>query len=105
MPKRICLTCGVAFHPTKVRQTRCASHYSRETRFNGAWRKQRNAILSRDGHQCRYCGRPANTVDHIIPVKRGGSDEPTNLVAACASCNASKGAKTVEEWRSGRSRF
>lgn len=64
----------------------------------------RLAILERDGWACAYCEAPldkANAhVDHVMPFARGGSDDPTNLVAACARCNMSKGAKTVEEWRS-----
>lgn len=30
------------------------------------------------------------TVDHVIPVALGGNDEPSNLVTACADCNAGK---------------
>jgi len=30
------------------------------------------------------------TVDHVTPVALGGSDDPTNLVAACQDCNAGK---------------
>lgn len=30
------------------------------------------------------------TVDHVTPVALGGSDEPSNLVAACADCNIGK---------------
>lgn len=38
------------------------------------------------------------TIDHVIPVSRGGAHAPDNLVAACYSCNASKGNKLVDEW-------
>jgi hypothetical protein len=51
-------------------------------------------VLRRDGHACRYCGGKAPdvrlTVDHVMPVALGGSDDPTNLVAACVDCNAGK---------------
>jgi hypothetical protein len=51
-------------------------------------------VLRRDGHACRYCGGKAPdvrlTVDHVMPVALGGSDDPTNLVAACADCNSGK---------------
>ena len=57
-------------------------------------RRLRFEILRRDGHTCRYCGGKAPdvalTVDHVIPTTLGGSDEPSNLVAACADCNAGK---------------
>jgi hypothetical protein len=55
------------------------------------WRKIRETILRRDQHTCQYCGQEANTVDHVLPIALGGTDEPNNLVAACARCNYSKG--------------
>lgn len=39
---------------------------------------------------CAYCVRPARTLDHFIPVSRGGRTEPGNLVPACKSCNSKK---------------
>lgn len=51
-------------------------------------------VLRRDSHTCRYCGAKAPaveiTVDHVVPQALGGLDEPANLVAACADCNAGK---------------
>lgn len=59
-------------------------------------KRLRFEILRRDNHQCRYCGATAPdatlTVDHVIPEALGGSDDPSNLVAACADCNAGKSA-------------
>lgn len=57
-------------------------------------RRLRFEVLRRDGYACRYCGSKAPevelTVDHVVPVALGGSDEPSNLVAACRDCNAGK---------------
>lgn len=57
-------------------------------------KRLRYEILRRDNHTCRYCGRSAPdvelTVDHVIPTALGGTDEPTNLVTACADCNSGK---------------
>ncbi|PBA43543.1 hypothetical protein CKJ63_03530 [Mycobacterium avium] len=57
-------------------------------------KRLRFEILRRDNHACRYCGASAPdaklTVDHVIPEALGGSDDPTNLVAACADCNTGK---------------
>ena len=55
------------------------------------------AIFERDDYKCRYCGRCAEHVDHVIPRCQGGPDDLDNLVAACASCNLSKGGRTPEE--------
>lgn len=53
--------------------------------------------------QCEYCGAEDGPfhIDHIFPVSRGGTNAVSNLALACAACNLSKGAKTVEEWRGG----
>lgn len=50
------------------------------------------AILLLYGRKCRYCGRSADTVDHLIPRHHGGRDDAFNLTAACRRCNSSKGA-------------
>lgn len=44
------------------------------------------------GH-CFWCSEPVNQlyhVDHVIPVSRGGSNSPDNIVIACPSCNHRK---------------
>ena len=57
-------------------------------------KRLRYEVLRRDNHTCRYCGASAPdvklTVDHVTPVALGGSDDPTNLVTACAACNSGK---------------
>lgn len=57
-------------------------------------KRLRFEILRRDNHACRYCGATAPevklTVDHVVPSTLGGSDDPANLVAACAACNSGK---------------
>ena len=63
-------------------------------------KRLRYEILRRDNHACRYCGRAAPevplTVDHIVPVALGGSDDPGNLVAACKDCNSGKSASAPD---------
>jgi 5-methylcytosine-specific restriction endonuclease McrA len=58
-------------------------------------------VQGREGRVCAYCGDEEGPFefDHIFPVARGGSDDPSNLTLACATCNRSKGAKTLREWR------
>ncbi len=54
------------------------------------WRQIRETILRRDQYTCQYCGQDADTVDHVIPISKGGNDLPDNLMAACKRCNYSK---------------
>ena len=46
---------------------------------------------------CSYCGETPKriVIDHIVPVASGGTSEWDNLTAACASCNFSKGGKSL----------
>lgn len=51
-------------------------------------------IFMRDGFTCQYCGLKAPAtqlhVDHRLPRAKGGTDEETNLVTACITCNSGK---------------
>jgi len=55
----------------------------------------RARILRRDRHRCFYCRQPLLpgewTLDHVVPIARGGSDLASNLVACCTRCNWAKG--------------
>jgi 5-methylcytosine-specific restriction endonuclease McrA len=63
------------------------------------WKLIREIVLTRDRFVCSYCAEnEADQVDHVIPHSRGGGNGLDNLLAACASCNASKGDLTPEEW-------
>lgn len=61
------------------------------------WRKEklkRFEVLHRDEFTCRYCGaRPGSEfleVDHLVPRAKHGTDDASNLVTACKTCNARK---------------
>lgn len=61
----------------------------------------RKNVLLRDNRQCQYCGEvfaeEALTLDHVLPLSRGGRDWWTNVVTACRSCNNRKGNFTPDE--------
>ena len=49
--------------------------------------------------RCVYCRvKTKLTIDHVIPLSRGGSHSWENLVLACQTCNSSKHNKLLEEW-------
>jgi 5-methylcytosine-specific restriction endonuclease McrA len=50
--------------------------------------------------RCWYCQTKLKRyeIEHRIPLSRGGSNNPSNLVLSCVTCNRSKGAKLPHEW-------
>jgi len=61
-------------------------------------RRLRYEILRRDGHACYYCHSAdvPLTIDHVLPVALGGTDDPSNLVAACKDCNGGKSSSSPD---------
>jgi len=59
----------------------------------------RRWVLRRDGYTCQYCGRSEGemTMDHVLPLSRGGKTVWTNVVTACVPCNRKKANRTPEE--------
>jgi len=50
------------------------------------------ALIERDGYECAECGEVEGlTIDHIMPLSKGGSDELDNLQLLCKKHNSSKG--------------
>ena len=69
-------------------------------------KRVRIEIAERDGWRCHYCGAELMSdrtrewrIDHRVPVSRGGSDDPGNLVLACELDNQRKGDLTEPEYR------
>ena len=47
---------------------------------------------------CVYCGREADSIDHILCINEGGTNDWANLAPACRSCNSSKNARSLLSW-------
>jgi 5-methylcytosine-specific restriction endonuclease McrA len=62
------------------------------------WWKRRIAI-----GRCHYCEKqflPRElTMDHLVPLARGGRSNKGNLVPACKACNSSKKHSLAFEWQ------
>lgn len=104
-PWRRCQEC-LDDRARRARRTRSARR-PRNGRSGGSPRtlprRQRVAIAKRDGWRCHYCGADLKQegewhIDHLVPVSRGGSNEPTNLAAACVLDNLRKGDMTETEY-------
>ena len=69
---------------------------ARELRHSAWWRRKTATGV------CYYCGRkfsPAElTMDHKIPLGRGGTSDKINIVAACKECNNKKKYLLPTEW-------
>jgi 5-methylcytosine-specific restriction endonuclease McrA len=69
---------------------------ARELRATAWWKRR----IARE--RCGYCDRPtparALTMDHRVPLVRGGRSVRANLVAACRECNAAKKYLLPVEW-------
>jgi 5-methylcytosine-specific restriction endonuclease McrA len=78
--------------PAHIARERNKARALRET----AWWKQ---ILQKG--ICHYCGKHVGadqlTMDHMVPVARGGKSTKGNIVPACRDCNQQKKAMTPAE--------
>lgn len=64
--------------------------------------KRKMTIKSKNNNTCRYCGCTnimLMTIDHRIPLSRGGSDDDSNKDCVCYICNQLKGSLTPEEFK------
>lgn len=112
--ERECAHCGDTFasiqpqarycsRRCKIRSASQRNNAVRRARRTGAYRENvyRARIAKRDGWRCGICGKPINpalkyphlkslSLDHIIPLARGGTHEPSNIQAAHFICNSIK---------------
>ena len=67
---------------------------------NGVFSVSKKELKKLYNSPCFYCGSLNKiTIDHVVPISRGGTHGIGNLVAACAFCNGSKNSKFLIEWK------
>lgn len=51
---------------------------------------------------CTYCGNSVrwsrSSLDHVVPISKGGEDCQSNTVLCCNRCNEAKNNRSLEEW-------
>ena len=85
----------------KANPEKCRAKYSKRRaleRGNGGGHTGADitAQYERQSGRCFYCGKKVGEmyhVDHVVPLSKGGSNGPENIVIACPPCNLSKHAK------------
>jgi 5-methylcytosine-specific restriction endonuclease McrA len=103
MPKLSCLDCGIPTAKSRCdtcQEVREASQPKRERPsssmrgYDANWNRVRVVVLRRDNWTCVRCNKKLvgsdATVDHRVPLARGGSNDLSNLQSMCRSCNSSK---------------
>ena len=78
-------------------------HRARELRETQWWKRR----LAKG--RCHYCGRPTSpkelTMDHVIPISRGGKSLKANVVPCCKECNNTKKQLLPIEWEAYLKKF
>lgn len=115
---RACVVCSASFNPRanqitcstdcrKVHLGRLGDHRSRATHFGVAYeRLDRLEIFERDAWTCGICELPVDqglafpdpgspTLDHVVPMSRGGGHVQGNVQLAHFYCNTVKGNREV----------
>lgn len=120
--KTPCGVCGLVFGANKRRKYYCSASCSKIAldAWQLSYAHRRRALLAsvtvedfditeiyeRDGWICQICMEPidpslkgphprSKSIDHIVPLARGGEHSRANTQAAHLSCNCRKGAKLL----------
>ena len=80
---------------------RCRRRRARKLRAGGNFTAEQWLEMKKSyQHTCLRCGKTEPeiqlTVDHVIPLLKGGRHEEENIQPLCGSCNKSKGTKTID---------
>ncbi len=71
-------------------------HKARDLRNSQWWKRKRSQGVC---HYCRGVYTPGElTMDHIVPIARGGKSVKNNVVPCCKACNSKKRQMLPLEW-------
>ena len=80
--------------------TRKCEHLIKTSLGRAISRELRENVYQRDNRKCIVCGKTnwKMTLDHLIPVDKGGTNDEWNLATMCEKCNCEKGNKIIDEF-------
>ena len=88
-------TDGSIILPATIRLKKQVKYHRAKIRFS------KNLVKRRDDYTCQYCGKKEDrkklTIDHVIPVSKGGESSFDNCVTACYKCNNKKNNHLLSE--------
>jgi 5-methylcytosine-specific restriction endonuclease McrA len=83
----------VPLDPDVLKRERAKARELRQTQW---WKRRIGTGVC---HYCRrHVGIPALTMDHVVPLGRGGQSRRGNVVPACKDCNTRKRSLVPVEW-------
>jgi len=88
LKKEIAIANRRGYHSTKIKKNKLPNNYNK-----------RKTVYKRDEYECLKCGEKnidKLTLDHIIPLCKGGNNSINNLQTLCEKCNGWKGRKTID---------
>lgn len=78
-------------------EKRKSSYSVRRRKADKACKEHRELIVKEFNGKCLCCGsRKKLTIDHVVPISQGGTDDIENLQLLCRSCNSRKGTDTTD---------
>lgn len=85
----------IGIHDRRFRKEGLASDFTRSD-----WKKCKEYFSEGGKTRCAYCGKPLEraTIDHVIPIKSGGTNTVNNIVPSCLKCNSTKFDHPMSEW-------
>lgn len=97
-----CKACSAEIEANRSMASRRSRNHNRRVRLANteSFTVLRKEIRRLYRNKCFNCGSAENqSIDHVVPLARGGRHSIGNLITLCTNCNSSKGSKTLSEWK------